>query len=620
MPFRKLVAACSLTLLALPAVAAIALAPGQDHAPLEGAVEHLEDPSRALTIEDVIRPELASRFVASKAGADLNFSYSSSAYWLRFSVRPEAGAQRRWLLEIGYPSLDRVEMFAPDGTGGFIRSETGDLKPFAGRPYPHRNLVLPVEFAAGTPQTVYLRVVSEGNLTVPVNLWTQEGLHRSDQRSYAVLALYYGALIALAAYNLLLFFSIRDRRYLEYVAFAASMVVGQASLNGLGNQFLWPHWPAWGNAVFPAGMAAAGLFGALFTRSFLETRRTAPGLDRAIRVWVVLFALGAAASFAAPYRLAAVAVSLTGLSFSVLAVACGVICSRRGFPGARYFLLAWTVLLLGVAVLAMRNFGWIATNGLTAHAMQIGSALEMLLLSFALADRINTMRREKDQAQAKALAAQRTMVETLQRNELELEQRVQQRTRELADANARLQESEQTMRHLAYHDSLTGLANRVLMDDRIGHGIERARRHDNLIAVLLVDLDSFKEINDRHGHSVGDEVLKRVAARLKECVRGSDTLARLGGDEFVVVLESLQAPEHASRVAKTILQALAEPIRVGEIEFDVSASLGMALYPDHGKDAESLLKQADKAMYRAKEAGRGTWRAPVERSQSTHSH
>lgn len=615
MLLRILIAAFWLAVPAAPALATIRLDPGQDHLPLAGKLDYLEDPSRELTIADVSKPELASRFATPPTAADLNFGYSSSAYWLRFSVLPRDGASREWLLEIGYPSLDSVELFAPDAAGGFGRFQAGDLQPFASRPYSHRNLVFPVNFAPRQEQTFYMRVVSDGNLTVPAALWTTEGLHRSDQRSYALLALYYGALIALAAYNLLLFFSIRDRRYLEYVAFAASMVVGQASLNGFGNQFLWPDWPQWGNAAFPAGMAAAGFFGALFTRSFLETRRTAPGLDKAILVWVALFAVSAVAPFVAPYRFAAILVSLAGLSFSAIAVAGGVICSLRGYPGARYFLLAWTVLLLGVAVLAMRNFGWITTNEFTSHAMQIGSALEMLLLSFALADRINAMRHEKDQAQAQALVAQQTMVETLQRNELELERRVAQRTRELADANARLQESERALRHLAYHDSLTGLANRVLLDDRIAQAIERAKRHDHLVAVLLVDLDGFKAINDSFGHGVGDEVLKLVAQRLRDCVRGSDTLARLGGDEFVVVLEHLHAPQHAGRVANSILDALSEPVLMAGHALYVGASIGLALYPTHGKDMPSLIKQADKAMYRAKDEGRGTWRAPASVNQ-----
>jgi diguanylate cyclase (GGDEF)-like protein len=494
-------------------------------------------------------------------------------------------------------------VFAPDASGTYVRSAAGDHQRFGARPFEHRNLVFPLSVAPGQAQTIYMRVVSDGNLTLPATLWTPDALHFSDQRAYTLQALYYGALIALAAYNLLLFFSIRDRRYLEYVAFALSMAAGQASLNGIANQFLWPDSPVWGNAVFPAAMAATGFFGAMFTRSFLETRRTALGLDRIVLASLIVFALCTVSPFVIPYRISAILVSLSGIGFSAVAVASGIVCWKRGRPGATYFLLAWTLLLAGVAATGLRNFGWLPTTGLTSHAMQIGSALEMLLLSSALADRINVMRREKEEAQAEAMSAHKEVVQTMQRTELELEGRVSERTRELADANARLQESQHALQHLAYHDNLTGLANRALMDDRIAQAIERARRNLSLVAVLLVDLDRFKPINDSYGHAIGDEVLKSIAGRLKECVRSSDTVARIGGDEFVVVLDTLRSTDHADCVADSIATSLAKPFTVPGAHIAISASVGLALYPVHGTDAQSLIKKADQAMYRAKLTG-----------------
>jgi diguanylate cyclase (GGDEF)-like protein len=349
-------------------------------------------------------------------------------------------------------------------------------------------------------------------------------------------------------------------------------------------------------------MAATGFFGAMFTRSFLATRRNTPWLDRAILIGMAATVFCAIAAFVLPYRVAAVTVSLSGIVFSAVAAAAGVLCWKRRGPGAGYFLIAWTLLLLGVGVTGLRNFGWLPTTELTSHAMQIGSALEMLLLSFALANRINVMRREKEQAQAEALGAHEEVVQTMLRTEQELEARVAQRTRQLADTNARLQESQKSLQHLAYHDNLTGLANRTLMDDRIAQAIERARRNLSMIAVLLVDLDWFKPVNDAYGHATGDEVLKGISARLKECVRSSDTVARIGGDEFVVVLDALRAASNANRVANSIAAALAKPFSVDGREIAISASVGLALYPLDGMDALSLIKKADQAMYQAKTA------------------
>jgi diguanylate cyclase (GGDEF)-like protein len=599
-PCRLLAAVALSCCLAIPAQAAIMLGAGQQKIPLAGEMQVLEDPSGRMTREEVASPGAASGFHAVRGTNDLNLGYSSSAWWLRFAVQPAPNAAKQWLLEIAYPSLDKVEVFAPDASGTYVRSEAGDHERFGARPFEHRNLVFPLSFAPGQAQIVYARVVSDGNLTLPATLWTPDALHASDQRSYSLQALYYGALIALAAYNLLLFFGIRDRRYIEYVAFALSMAVGQASLNGIANQFLWPDSPVWGNAVFPAAMAATGFFGAMFTRSFLDTRHTAPVLDRVILGSLAVFAFCTVSPFVIPYRMSAVMVSLSGVAFSALAVAAGVLCWKRGRPGATYFLLAWTLLLIGVAATGLRNFGWLPTTDLTSHAMQIGSALEMLLLSSALADRINVMRREKEEAQADAVNAHQEVVHTMQRTEQELEGRVSARTRELADANARLQESQQALHHLAYHDNLTGLANRALMDDRIAQAIERARRNLSMVAVLLVDLDRFKPINDSYGHAIGDEVLKSIAGRLKECVRSSDTVSRIGGDEFVVVLDTLRSADHADRVAESITAALSKPFSVPGNQIVISASVGLALYPVHGPDAQALIKKADQAMYQAK--------------------
>lgn len=584
--------------------ATLLLAPGIDQVPLQGKLQYLEDREGSLTIEQVADPALAGRFNAAPANASLNFGYSASVYWLRLPVALGPGAQPDWLLEIAYPSLDRVDVFLLDDRRGYRRLTSGDHQPFSERPYAHRNLVFPLPISPGKEHMVYIRVASQGNLTLPATLWTPEGLHQNDLRTYTVLALYYGALGSLAAYNLFLFLLVRDRRYILYVAFAGCMIIAQASLNGFANQFLWPNWPTWGNAVFPAAMAATGLFGALFTRAFLETRTTAPGLDRLILFCVAWFGFATIGPFVLPYRLAAINVSLSGIVFSVLAVAGGVLCLLRNGPGARFFLVAWAVLLVGVAVTGARNFGWLPTNDLTSYAMQIGSALEMLLLSSALADRINSLRKEKELAQADALLVKQAMVEALQRTEQELEERVAQRTRELADANRRLQESEEALRHLAYHDNLTGLANRALMEDRINQAIEHAKRYDFMVAVLLVDLDRFKPINDSFGHSAGDEVLKTIGRRLRECVRASDTVARIGGDEFVAVLDQLQGPEDANRVAGTIARALSEPVMVQGHALGITASIGLALYPTHASDAQSLIQRADKAMYVAKSEAR----------------
>jgi diguanylate cyclase (GGDEF)-like protein len=160
------------------------------------------------------------------------------------------------------------------------------------------------------------------------------------------------------------------------------------------------------------------------------------------------------------------------------------------------------------------------------------------------------------------------------------------------------------MAHSAEHDFLTGLPNRMLLNDRVGQAIALARRHTRKVAVLFLDLDGFKHINDSLGHPVGDKLLQSVAKRLVACIRGSDSVSRQGGDEFVVLLLDLEYAEDAAVTARRMLEAVALPHYVDRHDLHVTASIGVSVYPDDGLDADTLIKNADTAMYQAKENGR----------------
>ncbi len=168
-------------------------------------------------------------------------------------------------------------------------------------------------------------------------------------------------------------------------------------------------------------------------------------------------------------------------------------------------------------------------------------------------------------------------------------------------------DAKQQLRALAYYDTLTGLANRALFFDRVKVAIRRARRGDRGLVVLVADLDNFKQINDSYGHASGDELLGKVAQVLQGCIRESDTVSRLGGDEFAILLESVEGAHDVAHLAKTIASALSQVFTVAEGEVHTSASLGIAFFPQDGESGEELLKNADVALYRAKEAGRGSY-------------
>jgi diguanylate cyclase (GGDEF)-like protein/PAS domain S-box-containing protein len=163
------------------------------------------------------------------------------------------------------------------------------------------------------------------------------------------------------------------------------------------------------------------------------------------------------------------------------------------------------------------------------------------------------------------------------------------------------------MAHSAQHDFLTGLPNRMLLNDRVTHAISLAPRHMKKVAVLFLDLDGFKHINDSLGHPIGDKLLQSVTARLIECVRGSDTVSRQGGDEFVVLLSEIEQAEDAAISARRMLHSVAEPHSINKHDLHITTSIGVSVYPDDGLDAETLIKNADTAMYQAKENGRQSY-------------
>lgn len=167
--------------------------------------------------------------------------------------------------------------------------------------------------------------------------------------------------------------------------------------------------------------------------------------------------------------------------------------------------------------------------------------------------------------------------------------------------------SEERLTHIAHHDQLTGLANRVLLSERLSQSLSRARRRNHLVAVFFLDLDRFKAINDTLGHDAGDELLSQVAKRLRGSVRETDTVARMGGDEFAVVLEELDRAEEATLLAQRVLNSFATPFKLNCGEVGTSTSIGIALFPHNGKGVEELLKCADSAMYRAKSTGRDNY-------------
>jgi diguanylate cyclase (GGDEF)-like protein len=607
---------CSAAARAHPPAAPLPGAEG--FAPIGRHIEVLEDRNGGLTIAGVLRPENEARFTLNQTWAP-NFGYTRSTYWLRFRLPAAAFAGEALLLEIRFPSIDRLELFLPEGDGWRV-VRGGDTLPWDAREVKHRNHVfrLPRPASPG-PHDYYLRVASDSVLTVPVFLWRPEAFARHDHLVQLALGMFYGLLAALVLYNLMLYFTVRDRAYLFYVAYAASFAVYLFTFDGLGYQYLWPESVWWANHALATALALALCFGALFSATFLDMARTAPrahGPMLAVAASGGLLALFAATGWVLDYGEILRALSVLGFLAAAVALWVAVRAMLSGYRPARFFLLAWGALLVFIGLGALRNFALVPTTFVTVHGLHIGMGLDVMLLSFALADRINSLKRERSAAQAEAIANHGALLAATRASERELEHRIAERTAELNHANERLREEarereqlmaqlkaqEEHLRFMAQHDALTGLPNRISMQQRLALAMELAKRNRKKLAVMLVDLDDFKRLNDSRGHVVGDHALAAIAGRLRTSVRGSDTVARFGGDEFVVLAGELDRPEDAATIAEKIADMVNAPLPVDGATERIGCSIGIAVYPDDGETAEALLERADRAMYAAKSA------------------
>lgn len=368
--------------------------------PLGRIMQVYEDVAGTASIDDVLGYAAAGQFKPHN-NATLNAGYSRSAFWLKVDLhyRPTNPEVRRtWLLELAYPPLDRIDLYLPDAAGHYqLQRRTGDALPFASREIRQNNYLFDLPFAPNEQKTVYLRLQSQGSIQAPLSLWSSTAYLEDQPVRLYVLGLIYGVLLGMLVYNLFIYLSVRDTSYLYYIFYIASFGLYQLSVNGAAVEYFWPNNPWWANAATPFFIGCAALFGSQFARSFLQTSNHSRWLDRLLLTLVTFSAVVVGLSLMTSYALALRLATALALIFTVVIFAAGIFAWWRGLRVARYFIIAWSAFLLGGIVNTLMVLGYLPNVFLTMYASQIGSAIEVALLSLALADRINTMREQQAQ-------------------------------------------------------------------------------------------------------------------------------------------------------------------------------------------------------------------------------
>ncbi|WP_296508594.1 diguanylate cyclase [Rhodoferax sp.] len=581
-------------------------------------IAYLLDDSRQLQLEQAMAEGQPWLPVARTAP---NFGFTHNAYWFRLVLDNRTGKALPRILELPRPFLDDVRLFHLVEGRVVSRFALGDEQPFAQRAVRHPNFVMPLMLEPGRNLLV-MRVASSGTVEAPLRLWEPAAFHEASGNEYLMAGAIFGMLVVMIVYNLFVYLSTRDINYLYYIFFVASYLVFWGTLNGYAFAYLWPEAIRWNSIAVPIGIAGACLSASLFADSFLKLKRHSLLAHRLMQTmaWVSLCLMMSA--LVVPYSWVIRVTSGFILVVSMAALSIGYWRWWQGARYARFYCLSWTALFVGVGVLTINKFGWLPSNFLVDNASQIGILLLVVLLSFTLADRINTDRSLRLHAQSVALAhaqkartSQQALLTATADANRALEERVHERTNELNLTLDQLRLANEQLQRLSMTDSLTQIGNRAFFDHSLVTEHKRASRLKQPLALMLMDIDHFKAINDTYGHPAGDACLRALAHLMRQQVqRAGDLLARYGGEEFVVLLinSTLGDALELAEEFRADIAALEVPFEGRVLRFTASFGVASAV-PDMLFTPSQLVGDADRALYEAKHSGRNCVRAAAPR-------
>jgi two-component system, sensor histidine kinase LadS len=531
--------------------------------PLGRWMEVMSEKWRPLPIGEAI--EQLRRGAFSRGHEEvLKFGIGARPVWLHLAVDNNSQYPVERRLQVENSWLDRIDVYIVNHGQVIDHMTAGDGEATAQHPLPGLGYVFEVTIPPGQSD-IMLRVATPDPLLVPVRLLDSTqlvALQRQYDYGYGLL---YGFLLALIAYNAMLYIGLHERSYLDYTLYLGSFVLLHLSYTGHGYTWLWPASTFIQQYAIPMMMVVFGCLGLRFADGFLNLRQHALGIHRLIW-WISLSGLLLVSLMIAMERQqnAVLLAFIFVLLFSILMVWLGIIAIRHGQVAGRYFLAAALTAMAGTSTTALAVWFGLSYSPIAYHAAGWGVVAEGILLALALAYRMRRYQQARMQAE-----------------------------------------------QLARTDPLTELPNRRAFLEYAGPVWSTALRSKRPLAAMMVDIDFFKAINDNHGHAMGDRVLQAVSHLLSEVCRGGDITARWGGEEFIILLpetNAAQAAQLAERL-RTKISALRLGSQRKPIRF--SASFGIAERNEH-ESLDQLIHEADEWLYHAKESGRNRVAGPRE--------
>ncbi|MDA3947261.1 MAG: sensor domain-containing diguanylate cyclase [Helicobacteraceae bacterium] len=565
------------------------LQPHMENVKTSASVNFFEDTTKKMGIDNIKAQNFKTgRAIRSKQGR------SRSAWWMKLQVQNPTDEPIDWILKFNYGQFDELQSWQFNDKGLLVsHSVKGDHHldvskiPFAQRSS-FEFKTLPEE-----EDTLYLKLsyVDSGIIEMFHSVWTKDAFIKSQQLRNNLLVGIISALFALLLYNIFIWIILRKNEYFWYNIYLVGVMLSLLTFNQVGSYYLW------NNSLYLIDMMPFLSIGTLFvsfilfTREFLETSKFLPVVDKILKALIVVTISAVVLANFGERHLAIGLVQLVSFVFIFFPVI-GFILWHRGYQIARGYTLASLLLSFTFLLSLLRYIDVLQSNELLFWVNRFGFIAEGILLSIALADRITILEKE-------TMRAQESVRHTLEEAKNTLESEVKKRTVELEILTKKAEE-------LARTDELTGIWNRRALLERGDDLIRFAIRYKMPFSIVIIDIDHFKDVNDKYGHEAGDITLRSFAKEISDNIRDTDFFARIGGEEFVILLAHTRADEAMEKTKILLKKIEALEISYKDLIVKVTASMGVCEFSDLEDTSYSLIAKADQALYHVKQNGRNS--------------
>ncbi|MFV7785230.1 diguanylate cyclase domain-containing protein [Shewanella marisflavi] len=560
--------------------------------------------------------EQVSRLSSSRwqrLSPEFNQHLGVKPFWVKVSLYNATEIPMQRYLKLANPHLDEINLYHQQKGKPTVHLEMGDSHPFHQRPIINNDFLYRFEMPPEAIHTFYIRVATQGSANLPISLLSADHIVNATETQSLYQGFQLGALMAIGLFSLFIALTSRSYSYSYYSGYVLSVTLLVATLHGLSFRYLWPNWPTLQAIMIPILIPIALTFVLMFSEKVLQLKYHNLKMLRLCRysaaTALFLTLVTPFLSYSVALKLNIIAVLFTTSMLMLIAI----LLSLRGHKLARLYTLAWSGMMAGSFITALMYLGVIYLPIMHQTPIMIGLTFEIVFMAAVLAIRYNDERKAKQKIQQEALLqAQRIRQAREEALKIEadsnerLEQMVQERTLELEIALRELNEANQKLTEQNTVDSLTGVKNRAAFEKRLQAEGRLSRRQETPLAILMIDIDRFKAINDTYGHLAGDQALKTIAQALKAKLRRpSDLVSRFGGEEFAMILPNTSS-EGARQVAELMRNTVCQlPLTWEEQAIPLTISIGIcAEIIVDDQHTQLLVDQADKALYRAKNEGR----------------